>query len=99
MYIQYTHRYVCLPVLALAMENFAPGKCVASDAVAHFSITFQVNSFSSIVVMSLLVLPLSSPSVQGHYIRTYIFQFHNKHCYILFYYEQDTPTCLVVNIL
>ena len=67
--------YICIlyvPVLVFTMGNFGPGKCVASDAVAHFNITFQVNFCSSIAVMAPLVLPLVFPlfscSFQGHYI-------------------------------
>ena len=75
------------------MGNFGPGKCVASDAVAQFSITFQVSFSSSFIALSPSVLLLLSSFFQGHYVNyMHIYILLIVATYVLLYYELNTLT-------
>ena len=90
----YTYLYIqCIPVLVFTMGNVGPGKCVASDAVAQFSITFQLSFSSSFIALSPSILLLFSSFFQGHYVNyMHIYMLLIVATYILFYYELNTLT-------
>ena len=78
----YTHVYselYILPVLVITIRGCVPGKFVGSDAVAHFSNTFQSN-FSLIIVLMSALPP--QPSFHGHYMQLLCMHFSHGYSYI-----------------